>query len=95
MACLLSYHHYIVEDESESSDYGQEGTESSNFSEEWVWGGETVYLRQIQSGRNGSRNVTEGSRSGYSAGDIQEQRNGGGVSSNWYYAKWMICKGGN
>lgn len=90
--CRYDSNNYILEDEVESSDYGRSGTEEYSFVEEWVWGGKTVFLIERQYGRGGDRDVQEGSRSGYSAGAIQEQRNGGGSSSSHSFAKWMICK---
>lgn len=92
--CRYDSGNYVLVDESESSDYGQPGTEEYQFTEEWVWGGQTIYLEEKAHGRSGERDVREGSTSGYRAGTIMEDRNGGGVSSSWSYAKWMICKDG-
>jgi hypothetical protein len=90
--CRYDSNNYIVEDESESSDYGQEDTEEKRYYEEWFWNGQSVYYKIQESGRSGNRNESSGSKSGYSYGDVKKQESGGGVSNEYFYAEWMICK---
>lgn len=91
-SCRYDSNNYVVEDESESSDYGIEGTEEYRYYEEWFWNGKSVYYKIRESGRSGDRNESGGSTSGYRKGATQIEESGGGVSDTQYYGEWMICK---
>ena len=91
-SCRYDSNNYVIEEESQSSDYGQEGTEESSDYEEWFWNGQSVYYKLVQSGRNGDKNESSGSKVGYRLGEVKEERSTGGASDEYFFYKSMICK---